>query len=774
MYFGGLKSEGLVAVGDLEHGLGNESGAFEASSVDLLFSDTIDRLFRTLLTDQDLDGNEVRVYAASPAARLAGTAPRLLFRGVLQQTTLDEPLAAKLTAVDILFADGGPFGPQRQWPPLIPADVFTSSPPDSLTEPMPWLYGEKSDEGAVDPVSNKQISKGLCPLIYVGQETISRSVTISTPAVPGAPGATYPFNGQDGRRVLRNAASVTIAGSTWGSPTPFPAFAVAAVYADGMTDAIMYDNTLRFPGQSPSVGPPYNERVVWDLWPGVPIPLGFLVFMFDESSPWTPISNPFAPSAPQDIRYKFVLPVVTNPAGPPDVPGDTTNADEPWAYSVDWTGMEDGDPWPPVGTPGVPGTSHTEIVDEIWDAYMLMGHPVYKIIQMYGSDLGNGDPAATHDRVAINPDTRADILVPGSVLWPFATSYVPYIGADGTTYWPTMIFAKGPLSDDHKNGVVNMTANVIGREDVGDGTGHPIMTAHDAEQCWLENDIINYWTSGFLATAGTFPAWADGTAKVRSSRFLARQAYTVAKLGGRGLGVSWYVDTQDSPVNFVAEWNASTETKVGVNGFGQLTLGFIDPTLDPTTLPAVDHVVNIFGPTMSIFGDQRENMVIGTCDWDPDASIFRGAIQKFQSTIGFIKYKNRWKKGNPLNSRILGDDTQLAWIMQQRLARLQLGEVTFEAPGPLGFLDVDVDTSGVSLTTIEGRGASGYQLAPMQLRRRKLSFDSRLVTYSLLDLSDVLIATLYPGGLSRIMISTDTHGVAPISTDNPTLAPLSL
>lgn len=751
-YFGGRKTSGLIDSGNLEHGMGTEVGTFESASADFNFSDTIDRLFRTLLTSQDLDGNEVRVYAASPTARAAGNAPRLLFRGVIQQTKLNEPMVAALTVVDVLFADGGPFGPQRQWPSLIPADVFTSSPPDSLTKPLPWLYGEKSDEGAIDPVSNKAISKGLCPLTFVGQQTIQRTIVVNTPAVPGTPGATYPYNGQDGTGVLRNAATVTIAGSTWGTVNPYPWFAVAAVYANGMTDAIMYDNTLRFPGQGPSVGPPYDQRVVWDLWPGIPIPLGFLVFMYDQGSPWQPIANPFAPAT---VRYKFVAPVVTNPAGPPDVPGQSVNADEPWAYSVDWTSLTDGDPWPPVGVSGTPGSSQNQNVSEIWDAYLVAGHPVYKIIQLYGSDLGNGSATATHDRVAIFPDTRSDVLVPGGIAWPFSTTYVPYVSPDGTTYWLTMIFARGPLSDDHKNGIVNMACNMLGREDVGDGTGKPFMTAHDAEQCWLENDIIGYWTSGLLATAGTYPQWVDGTAKVRSARFKARQAITVTKLGGRGLSVGWYADKQDSPVNIVAEWNFSTETKVGVNGFGQLTLDYIDTTIDPTTLPTVDHIASIFGPVTSVYGDQRENIVVGSCDWDPDMSRFRSDTLQFKSTVGYAKFKNRWKQGNVLNSTIISDESQYSWILQQRLARLQVGEIVVEASGPIGFLDTDVDTSGITLSTIEGRGASGYVTAPMKVRRRKFNFATRLVAYSMLDITDVLVALRYPGGIGQLFILDD-------------------
>ncbi len=753
-YFGGRKPAGLSAIGALDHGLGTDTGTFAASAADLTFVDSqTDRTWRDLLATTDLEGDEARIYAASQHARDANLAPRLLFRGITQQPSTSAPLQATLSVIDALFTQGAPFGPQRLWPPLIPAiAAWIGTPPAALTKGLPWLYGEKSDVASVDPATNQPSVKGLCPLIYVGQETLTTSVPVP-PYVydPASP------------RTLKNAATVTIAGSTWGAGVGYPFFAIASVYGAKISMPILFDNTLRFPGQAPTVGPPYNERVVWDVYPNATIPDAFVVFMFDPSN-WNPFTNPYVAAHP---RFKVVLPVVTNPAGPPDVAGGVdVNAAEPWAYQCDWTSTTDGDAWPPSGD-----TLLT--TSRPWDAYVAFGHPVARIEQIFGSDLGNGIATATPQRVRLDPDARSDLLVPGFDAWPFPESYRAYTAPDGTVYWLTVIYATGPLSADAKAGTVTFAVNAVGREDVGDGTGLPIVAAHAAEQAWLENEILGYWTAGPLADDVTFPQWADGTPKVRASRFRARQGYTVAQLGGRGLEAHWYADTPAAVESYVQAWDSSTETEVGVNGFGQITLGWIDELADPTTWPAIDHLVDIFGPVTAAFGVNRENQVQGHTDWDPDGQIFRTPVLTLSSAAGYAAYKSRWLKGTLIASTILGSQPQLAWVLAKRLARLQVGEIQVAVPGTVRLLDYDVDDPGVLLTTIEGRGASGYVRAPMWLRRRSVDLKTRLVTYTLLDVGDVLYATRFPGGLAQVPIVTDTTTDigAPLVTNDLTLAP---
>lgn len=65
----GYKTDGLLAIGDVEHALGNEQGGLEAATVNLEFTDVRDRFFRNLLVDQELEGDELYIKLSSdPAA----------------------------------------------------------------------------------------------------------------------------------------------------------------------------------------------------------------------------------------------------------------------------------------------------------------------------------------------------------------------------------------------------------------------------------------------------------------------------------------------------------------------------------------------------------------------------------------------------------------------------------------------------------------------------------------------------------------------------------
>ncbi len=100
-------------------------------------------------------------YWPDQVVAVTTTAPRVLMRGVVQRAEITTGLLASITAVDSLFAEFGPFGPNQMWPPIIPASLFSSAPAGSVNRPFPVVYGEKSDEGAVDPLTSAARSKGL-------------------------------------------------------------------------------------------------------------------------------------------------------------------------------------------------------------------------------------------------------------------------------------------------------------------------------------------------------------------------------------------------------------------------------------------------------------------------------------------------------------------------------------------------------------------------------------------------------------------------------------
>lgn len=737
-YEGGRKPAGLLAIGSVDHGLSNEQDSFAASSTLIKFADANDRFIRDLADSQDLEYDEVRIKLASPAARAAGTAPRIICRGVVQTPVLNSYLEADVNVVDPIFADFGPAGPNRTWPGTIPQLVGFQTPADVLSEALPWLYGEKSDEGATDPATGTVVSKGLIPLHYLGQESISRTAAPST-APPFDPTIVTPITA---------AGVVGTSGSGWSGPiNTDPIFFFAPIAANGSIGQVLG------PYKSSNFDPtPHEFEPVFNA-PSGSVAVSYILWMADDYVGWTPDTNPFVSA---NARYQII------PADP------QASIFMDWNYSVHASGPTDWSAWPPpLGDP--------QTVTELWDAYLVEGHPIFEIIRPYGSDLGSGDPTKQHDRMALDPDTRSDILVPGFANWPFAQTYREYIGADGKTYWFTVIYAKGPLSDDHKNGVVTMAVNAIGVEDVGDGTGLPLIDAHACQQHWLENPIIGPnripWTSGPWANGTTYPKWEDGTPMVRSSSFSARQTFTATALPTRGLTIGWAVDTTQQLGAWFKLWNRSTETRLGINGHGQILIWGLDEMADPTAWPSLDHVVDIFGKVQSISGQERENAVTGSFDWDPDASRFRNAPVTYTSPAGIQKYKGHQKQGDALDTTILNDATQFAWVLQRRLTRLQFGSKQVQIDGPIGYLDYDVGT-GILLTTIEGTGTVGYLSRPFIILWRSLNIATRIVTYTLLDVNALLFATSITDGLSHLWIAAN-DSTAPIADNDLTVAPVA-
>jgi len=321
---------------------------------------------------------------------------------------------------------------------------------------------------------------------------------------------------------------------------------------------------------------------------------------------------------------------------------------------------------------------------------------------------------------------------------------------------------------------VTFACNAIGTEANGDGSGLPIMRVEDVKQHRLENHWINQWSSGPYATALTFPAFADGVPMVRSSSFRARQAFFKQQLGGEGLLASWYTDKQQLNLEIVTEWNRDTESLTGVNRHGQIIDWGFDETADPSAWPRLTHVADIFGPIVRTSGEERENVVSGSCDWDPDFEQLRAGPFTFSSANGIKKNKGRIKQGDPINSQILDNPTHFQWLLQRRLARLQFGLTFVEVTGPFDpWTNYDVG-QGVLLTSEDGPGPDGYVDHPFIITRVKADVVAGLVTFTLWDIRDVLIATAFENGFDRIPEETDDADDAPIESDDADVALLEL
>lgn len=684
-YDDGYKEGGLQAVGAIEHGIGNEQGGVEAATVEIRYNDVQDRLFRNLLEDQELEGDEVYVMAGTPEGHAAGIPPRVLMRGIVQQPSLLSGRVAKFYAKDKLFAENGPFSASRQFPRRVPVIPGLETPAETLALPLPYLWGPKSDDGATPA------EKGLIPGHFFGFESFESTTTPTFDLPPYDATITPPTR----------AGVLGQGGSGWGgSPNLDPYFAVAAETADGLSRLVLKGVSSRYDPVA------HSFRVVFD---GSPTPgvTQYRVFMYD-AGPWDPFLNPTVAANPY---YKVVS------AATPNSPYDD------WEFAVDFENRTDGTPL----AAGTPVTATSE-----WGALLFMGFPMASIDQVFATDLGNGAFENERSRIEIDPDANPDILVPGYANWPFAERYRAYTAEDGTVYWLTIIYARNQLLEDHRRGIINITINGWGREDVGDGTGLPLFDAHACQQDFIENMLLGDWTSGPLATNTVAPQFEDGTYIVNTTSFADRQAFTAASLGGRGLTCSWLVDTFRSVPEWFERWNAQTESELGTDEDGRVIVWGLDETVDTSTWPRVDEVSDLFGNFQFVAGQDRENVKAATGDWDGDKQMYRGTPFTFVNTTAVEKFKGRRVEGERLEFDILREPTQMEWVVQRRLTRLGLGTRMVEITGGVGFHDHRIGT-GILLTCEDGPGPNGYVDHPLIIKRKKFDIDPKLVTYTLLD-----------------------------------------
>jgi hypothetical protein len=508
--------------------------------------------------------------------------PRVLLRGIVQRPVLRSQLQATISAVDPLFWDFGPFGPNRAWPNLIPKLVGFDTPADVLARGMRWLYGEKSDEGATDPKTGAPASKGLIPLDYLGEENISRQVT--TPIVTSATGQ-YPADsglspfGSDWVTQVADLGGVDTWPSALGDQDhPIYVWLVGVLNGKGVILTSAYGSTYHNTGGWAQDLPHDTINRVWGVWVEWKLPPPVNGNQFESFRLYVADAPDFDPlgGIGSATKARYV-----------DQDATTFNGSHPqFQYSVTILRWTDGtDALAGLGTTTTGGNIVT--VSESWGVFAAFWHAPFRILGVYGSDQGGGNTAMKPDRVHLDPDSRGDLLVPGFAAWPYATTYRDFTGEDGKTYRATVILARGPLRDNHVNGVINLAVNAIGVEDVGDGTGLPLIDAHQCQQHWFENPILNDWTSGLWCQDGspsTTPVWRDGTPKVKSSTFTARQAFTASAIGGRGLTIGWVPEKPQSLNQHVANWNRETESRVGQNGHGQIVVFGFDETTRPDRL----------------------------------------------------------------------------------------------------------------------------------------------------------------------------------------------
>jgi hypothetical protein len=398
----------------------------------------------------------------------------------------------------------------------------------------------------------------------------------------------------------------------------------------------------------------------------------------------------------------------------------------------------------------------------------------YRFTGIFGSDLGNGVAENTRDRTELDIAARSgsDLLVPGYSPCPW-TAFTITNPDTGRVFDLAAIGVRGALLDDHLTGTVNITANAIG---LVDGDGLPIGKLMDGVQFVIENFFIANKSAGpWVTNATTAIQWSDDTYKVNSTSFADRQLQMADALGMTdGPILAWYIDTQAPKTEWMVRFQEWTESKFGTDALGQIRCFGLDVQADTSAWPRVYHDLHVFGPVEMQFGEDRENVSTGVCNYDPDQSKFVGTPITEKNETGIGRYKHREKPGDHrIENPMIADETVLRWLLKQRVARLGLGVKQIVVTGTREWLDYDIG-DGVLFNSDDGPGADGYVDNPCIILRRRYDFERQMVTFTLWDVRDVLIDSRFTDGLDRLSEITDDVDAAMVVTDDDDVAPLVL
>lgn len=295
-----------------------------------------------------------------------------------------------------------------------------------------------------------------------------------------------------------------------------------------------------------------RERSPWSL--DRPLPPATLGEIFKSTSTATGIV--FLDDCPEETAG-LAAPIILGPASDEDrlLRGKTPAGINPWRYV---------------------GDVRLQSGSERWHAYAVCLYAVKGSAHSSSAVFGSNLHRECAGSVRLDPDlfeAGGSLLVSDRGAWSsyFATPYID-VTVDGVTYRMTMRFGRGPVSDAHVNGEVPISENIWGVEHVGDASGTMITHAADVAQWMLDQPIFHSKTSGVW---GSVAAFADGTAKVRTSSFNAARTIHGERLGSN-YPVTMILGQQRPRRDWLAELQVGTDLRFGINHHGQVIAFTLD------------------------------------------------------------------------------------------------------------------------------------------------------------------------------------------------------
>lgn len=583
-YYSGFKEGRLTTWQTIKRALSDVQGQFEGVTFGWTLADT-DRVIRGLLaaaSTRFFRGRPVAIRAINDSDRRALLAARTMARGIVSTYQPHEPFLFEFSCVDRFTHDYGSSSDSRQTPRRrIRATEFADALTEVLDLPEPIIYGRASDfpggtgtaqvtgvtavaqamSGAAPTnVTATAVSGGtskesitrhyIIAAVVGGKETLLsamvsatttatlRTIRLTWDAVPGASrinvyASDRSVFGQFAYKIL--AGGATTVDDTFVAPNQNRNHLDLAGFLLGLrlnmryrVYALLSDGTFSNPGEvtldadangldisrHPTSFAPHSwigDRNVLISWSAFTGAVGYRIVQWTSKySDWGPTWDAFFDVDATTLSYTDTV-VFQNVTTPIDLPGDLVAAD----------GVM---PCTHVGTEEISGTT--------WQRLLVCGHAVKEIQAVFRSTAdAAGGSVSESDRqgaLALKEVPAADFgvtwLAPGKSGWPHPNDYVDI----GTRRYTLIYTTEDPVPSQ-------VAVNVLGIEDVGDGTGTLLTAIAEITQHWLENWVYGDYQQG--AWLGT-PTFDDDTtlAQIDTASFTQAQTDAETRLAGGYVG----------------------------------------------------------------------------------------------------------------------------------------------------------------------------------------------------------------------------------------------
>lgn len=670
---GSWKEARVASIGPIERSLSDDDGHYEIARTRIVLDDH-DGLIRGLLgTDATsvLTGRIATVKLLSEAGRRAGTTPRMLFRGAISEVQLRKGRQIELTITDLVGSSFSNFDLEKTIGVPIGSE-HTNLPEDSRGLIYPVIYGEHSDNGAVDE-NGDSAEKGLLPVIDTGDyHPFGEDIPNSYVTPPRNVTATLVGAGSGSRTYYYGITAVTSFGETTLSN-------VASV--SGCPDSLDVDTYVLVEWDAPATGASYV--------------IAYKVFGRSTNPP------------------KKRLDTMNN--GGTFVSPETEYRDGRQGSRTDFDTEK---------SPGPPKTNTAVLEGEnmAWGRLVVSGGSV-NVTQVFASDLADGEEPK---RIEIDVD-GPDVVTSNSAAWPHSD---PFIEVGGIRQ--TVIYMRGPRLTAHREGSVTVAVNACGYEDVGDGSGDMISQAFYQWQHLVNEHILKDEGTGYrTGDWGPLETYANGDAQIWTSKVEAAQDLSVERIGGTGYLGAIAIHEPTTVRELMRRFCLTFDAFLGVNHFGQVFPCLIDERANPATGRLYRDRIDLIELSDQRFDhDAVESEITYDYDWDADAQAFRVTDQRVEDVDAASALKGA-RFGDTQELYFTRDsatarDSRLRRLFRHKKAPRYVSVTT----NLLGLEEELADP--MRLTHYDGLGTDGDVNLPGFIRSHRVDRES--VTLEMLDL----------------------------------------